>query len=292
MRPQAVAVDGQGNLVIADTLHNRVRVIAEKSGLFYGVPMTAGDIYTIAGDGDGGDGGPAVDAALGQPVGIAIDAAGNVVIAASGAGRICVIAAETGTFYGQSMTAGDFYTIAGNSGGGSEGDGIPAVDAGLPSPIGVTTDKNGNLLLADAFQVRVIAETTGTFYGQQMTAGDIYTVAGDLQLGGTFAGDGGPARKAGLATPSGIAVDRHGNVLIADEPLHRLRVVAATDGTFYGQLMRADHIYTVAGGGPGRLGDGGQGTAAVLDPYWVAVFGQGDLVIADQGNGRIRLLTH
>ena len=79
--------------------------------------MTAGDIYTIAGDGTAGfsgDGGPATTAELGNPKGMAVDAAGNVLIADTGNSRIRVVAAATGTFYGRAMTAGDIYTIAGD----------------------------------------------------------------------------------------------------------------------------------------------------------------------------------
>ena len=74
--------------------------------------------------------------------------------------------------------------------------------------------------------MRVAAARTGTFYGQEMTAGDIYTVAGDGQLG--FSGDGGPATAADLSTPSGVAVDGAGNLVIADSGNSRVRVVADT----------------------------------------------------------------
>ena len=76
-------MDHAGNIVIADTQDNRVRVIAATTGTFYSVPMTAGDIYTIAGNGTGefsGDGGPATSAELGAPDGVAVDTAGNLVI--------------------------------------------------------------------------------------------------------------------------------------------------------------------------------------------------------------------
>jgi hypothetical protein len=76
--PAGVAVDGSGNLLIADLLNSRVRVVAESTGTFYGIAMTAGDIYTVAGDGTAGfsgDGGPATHAALGQPAAVAADGA-------------------------------------------------------------------------------------------------------------------------------------------------------------------------------------------------------------------------
>ena len=78
-----MAVDGAGNLVIADSANHRVRVVAASTGTFYGQPMTAGDIYTIAGTGGtgaSGDGGPATSASV-VPQGVAVDSAGNVLIA-------------------------------------------------------------------------------------------------------------------------------------------------------------------------------------------------------------------
>ena len=115
--PGAVAVDGAGNLLIADA---RQRAGPGRRGAAparsTGMPMTAGDIYTVAGDGiDGfsGDGGPATSAELSGPAGVAVDGAGNLLIAASGNSRIRVVAGTTGTFYGRAMTAGDIYTVAG-----------------------------------------------------------------------------------------------------------------------------------------------------------------------------------
>ena len=81
-------------------------------------------------------------------------------------------------------------------------------------------------------RVRVVAGSTGTFYGQAMTAGDIYTIAGDG--GDGISGEGGPATAASLAPPGGGRRQR-GNVLIADNDNHRVRVVAGHTGTFYGQ---------------------------------------------------------
>jgi sugar lactone lactonase YvrE len=227
--PRSVAVDAAGNLVTADTQNDRIRVVAAKTGMFYGVPMTAGDVYTVAGAGSGGDGGPAITAQLSQPAGVALDAAGNVVIADTSDRRIRVIAVSTGTFYGRAMTADDIYTVAG--GGTSDpGDGGPATAAQLTTPVTVAVDGHGNLVLTDLGfsvenpRVRVVAEATGTFYGQAMTAGDIYTVAGGNPAG--FSGDGGPATGAELNSPESVAVVAAGGLLIADSGNNRIREVA------------------------------------------------------------------
>jgi hypothetical protein len=112
------------------------------------------------------------------------------------------------------MTAGNIYTIAG---GGMDGigDGGPATQAELNFPRGVASDGAGNLLIADSNRVRVVAARNGTFYGLPMIAGDIYTVAGTGFSG--FSGDGGPAASAQLTDPAGVASDRAGNLLIADD---------------------------------------------------------------------------
>src|SRR5258708_20217755 len=101
--------------------------------------MTAGDIYTVAGDGASGhlgDGGPATRAELnlwelGFPDGLVLDHVGNLLIADQGDGRVRVVAASSGTFYGQAMTAGDIYTVAGAGTLGVARDSLPATTTPL-----------------------------------------------------------------------------------------------------------------------------------------------------------------
>jgi hypothetical protein len=288
--PYGVAVDAHGNLVIADTGNSQIRVVAARNGRFYGIVMTAGKIYHVAGNataGYMGDGGPAGTAEINQPESVTVDGSGNLVIADSQNDRIRVVAETTGTFYGQAMTAGDIYTIAGTGSPGAAGDGGAATSAEVSVPGGVTADGSGNLLIADAGNnlVRVVAETTGTFYGQAMTAGDIYTVAG----GGTALGDGGPATSAELNVPGGVTADGSGNLVIADTNDYRVRVVAKTTGTFYGQAMTAGDIYTIAGNGLYRLsGSSGPATSAELNaPAGVGVDSLGDTMVADTASNRV-----
>ena len=296
--PRALAVDGGGNLLIADTDNSRVRVVAASDGTFYGQPMTAGDIYTIAGTGTAGfsgDGGPAASAEIDGPAGVAVDHAGNVLITDTVNNRIRVVAARTGAHYGQPMTAGDIYTIAGDGTAGFSGDGGPATSAELYRPFGLTVDGAGNVLIADVLnsRVRVVAAGTGTFYGQVMTAGDIYTIAGDGVNG--FSGDGGAAASAELFYPFAVTLDAAGNAVIADSQNGRVRVVAASTGTFYRKAMTAGDIYTIAGLGKGTApfsGNGGPATAAVISrPGGVAPGAAVHMGIAETEDERVQVVA-
>jgi NHL repeat len=294
--PADIALDRQGNVVIADTGHVRVRMVAAVTGTFYGKAMTAGDIYTIAGNGAGGfsgDRGPATAARLHRPTGVALDAAGNVLISDSYNERIRVVAAQTGRFYGQAMTAGVIYTIAGNGTQGFSGDGGPATAAELNTPLRTTVDAAGNVVISDSFnqRIRVLAVRTGSFYGQAMTAGDIYTIAGNGSPG--FSGDGGPATAAGLYKPLRVTVDAAGNLVFCDERDNRIRVIPVKTGTFYRQAMTAGDIYTIAGTGiRGTTGDGGLATRAeVGEPAGVTLDALGNLLIATRNSGRLRVVA-
>jgi len=286
-----VAVDATGNLVLADRGNNRIRVVAVKTGTFYGQAMTKGDIYTVVGGGTSGlgDGGPATKARLAAPGAVALDAAGNLVIADSQNGRVRVVAAKTGTFYGQAMTAGDIYTVAGGGTSGL-GDGGPATSAEV-SPAGVALDTAGNLVIADSERVRVAAATTGTFYGRAMKAGDIYTVGGNGLT--SYSGDGGAATQAQLNEPRSVTADAAGNMVIADSSNFRIRVMAATTGTFYGRAMTAGNIYTVGGNGhrdsgaPAFLRSGIPATRALIGPGDIVPDHTGNLVFSEGAGIRV-----
>jgi hypothetical protein len=294
------SVDAAGNVLLscADSFFgstNQIVVFANKTGTFYGQAMTAGRLYIIAGTGAYGsspNGTPALSAELAGPSSATVDAAGNVVFSDYGNRLVRVLAENTGTYYGQAMTAGDIYTVAGDGSLGFVGNGVPATSVGLDEPRAVTVASNGNLIIADSYhrRVRVVAESDGTFYGQAMTAGDIYTIAGTPNQGSS--GNGGLGTKALLAYPWAVAVDSSGNVIIADES-NTVRVLAAKTGTFYGQAMKTGFIYALAGNGTaGFSGDGGPAAnAEVNGPEGVAVAGDGDVLIADWENNRIREVT-
>ena len=247
--PRDVAVDGTGNIYIADRANNRIRRVS-----------VAGLITTVAGNGDegfSGDGGPATDAALNLPFGVAVDGVGNLYIADSTNRRVRKVSPE-----------GTISTIAGNGERGSAGDGGPAVDASLVFPVDLALDDAGNLYIADFTNNRIRKVSLD---------GIITTVAGNGEAG--FSGDEGPATSAALSGPIGLAFDGAGNLYFADRSNHRIRKVTL-EGT----------ISTVAGNGVlGYLGDGGPATSASLStPRGAEADAAGNVYIADSGNQRIR----
>ncbi len=220
-------------------------------------------ITTFAGNGfatSGGDGGQAAAATLNTPADLAVDTTGNVYIADAFNHRIRRVAPD-----------GVITTLAGTGEAGADGDGGPATDARLRTPLGVALSADGVLYIADTYNHRIRAVTAD---------GIISTIAGTGEAG--FSGDGGPATDAQLAYPTGIAIAPDGAVYIADTRNHRVRKLAA-DGA----------ITTVAGAGaPGFSGDGGPATLARLNsPRGVAVSADGTLYIVDRENRRIRMVA-
>ncbi|MFD5714573.1 RICIN domain-containing protein [Streptomyces pharetrae] len=165
----------------------------------------------------------------------------------------------------------DITTVAGTGDAGAQGDDGPAVAARLDRPYGLAMDSTGTLYFSDHNNHQVRKVTTD---------GRIRTVAGTGTAG--FGGDQGPALSAQLDGPREVAVDRAGNLYIADSENHRIRKVTA-DG----------QIGTVAGTGTaGFSGDDGPSVAAELNcPYGIAVDSTGNLYIADTDNHRIRQIT-
>ncbi len=258
--------------------------------------MTAGDIYTIAGNGTAGstgDGGAATSAELHSPASVAFDAHGDVVIADTTNKVVRFVPATTGTYYGQSMTADDIYTIAGDGTSGYTGNGGAATSAELSALNSVSLDGAGDLVIADSLNaaVRFVPVASGTHFGQSMTADHIYTIAGDGT--GGYSGNGGPATSAELTDYLGDAmVDSAGNLLIADTDNDVVRFVPAATGTYYGQSMTADDIYVIAGAGWGAdftTGDGGPPLDGEFGwPISVAPDNSGGFYIADSTTGRVR----
>ena len=262
--PAGVAVDGVGDVIIVDTGNCRVREVPTAAGTNFGIRMRAKDIYTIAGStcGSAANGGPATNAKLAFPTGVALDLVGDVFVADSGNNEVHMITVGTGAIS----------TIAG------PGD--------LDGPTGVAMNAAGDLFIADTnnCRVREVPAANGTKFGMAMTSGHIYTIAGTGTCG--YSGNGDLATRATLRTPTGVAVDAHGNVLIADTGNRVVREVATGPGTNFGVAMTADHIYTVAGSGTYNVyfGDGlpaASDASSISFPQGIAVDPAGDLYVAD-----------
>lgn len=292
--PRQIAFDSNGNLYFADTANHVIRAVCKTTGTYFGVTMTAGNVYTVAGTtvGSTGDGAAAIAAKLSSPVGVAFDSNGNLFIADSGNARIRVVAKTTGSYFGVAMTANFIHTVAGTGATGSTGDGAAALAALLDTPTGVAFDATGNLYIADSgnHRVRVVNSVPGTYFNVVMTANNIYAVAGTGASGST--GDGAAATAALLNTPRKIAFDSTGNLFIADSANNRIRVVNKTAGTYFGVAMTVNNIYTVVGTTAGLSGDGAAATAAQLStPSDLAFDATGNLFIADTANSRIRAVN-
>jgi len=313
--PTDVAVDAFGNPLIADAGNERIRVVAV-STTNPGYPTgrwTVGDIYTVAGNGPGnvhynGDGMYATDAQLFDPERITVDTDGNPLIADTGNSRVRVVAVSASNPGYQlagctgpcTWSLGNIYTVAGDGTAGYNGDGIPATGAELNAPAGVAVDSAGNVYIADTsnHRVRVVAvsPTNPGYPIASWTVGDIYTVAGDGIP--SYTQDGVPAAAVELDAPQDVAVDLHGNPLIADTDNSRVRVIAlSTSNPGYPLAGCAGpcswtvgDIYTVAGDGTSSYnGDSVVATDAQLNlPGGITVDRHGNLYIADSFNSRVR----
>ena len=250
--PASLAIDTAGNVFVADAFNHRIRKISP-----------SGDVTTLVGTGEAGadgDGGPAADARLRLPLGVAVDSAGTLYIADTYNHRIRKVTSD-----------GIISTVAGTGVSGYGGDGGPGTAAMLAYPTSVALASDGTLYIADTSNHRV---------RKLAVDGTITTVAGMGAAG--YNGDGGPATLARLNNPRGVAVSAEGKLYIVDRENRRIRMVDA-DGL----------ISTIAGtGSSGFNGDRGQATQATLRaPYGVAVDRQGNLYIADTFNHRVRKVT-
>ncbi|OWK46921.1 hypothetical protein FRUB_00620 [Fimbriiglobus ruber] len=257
--PTGGVIDSAGDVYIADTANNLIRMVSP-----------AGVITTVAGTGVAGysgDGGLATAAEINQPVGLAVDAAGNLYFAEAGDDRVRKITVATGKIT----------TVAGNGNNFYSGDGGQATAASFGTPGGVAVDSKGDIFISD---------TANSVVREVNTKGVISTYAGsggEASFEASFpgySGDNGIATNATLNEPEGLAIDGNGSLYIADTNNSVIRVVNASGiiSTFAGTGQR-----------PGFSGDGSSATAAKLRaPTAVAVDQLGNVYIADSGNNRIR----
>ncbi|HVB05702.1 MAG TPA: hypothetical protein VNF07_05585 [Acidimicrobiales bacterium] len=311
--PSGIAVDGSGDLIVADTSNQWLGMLAASAVTRFGVAMTVGDIYDVVGTGTAGyygDGGYASSTPFNAPAGVAIDQTGDVFVADTANNRIRMIPATSGTFYGEAMTAGVAYTIAGNGSACTTHTvagcsyNAAATGAELDAPSGVAVDAAGDLFVADTANnwIGMLAAASGTNYGIAMTAGDLYVVAGTGNACSTHTvarcSYNAPATGAALDAPSGVAVDAAGDLFVADTANQWVGMVPKNTGTNFGVSMTAGGIYDIFGTGTacatitGACGDTGSGTTATLNsPADIAVAPSGALVVADKGTDRVRELV-
>ncbi len=249
--PSALALDPDGNLLIAEYWNRRLRAL-----------NPAGMIRTVAGNlfGSVQDGVSALAVALVSPTAVAADRAGNIYVVEDTYARVRKI-----------DSAGVIRTIIGVGRNGFGGDGGPAELALLNQPQGIAIDASGNIFVADTWNHRVRKVTP---------TGIITTVAGDGQR--RFAGDGGPAVSASLDVPKGLALDAQRNLYIADSGNARIRKVtpAGAISTVAGGVW----FEPIGDGGPATA-------ASLYDPSGLAFDGRGNLYIADTMNRRVRKVT-
>ena len=291
--PVGVAADAVGNVYFSSG-----NIVFKVDG--------SGTLTRVAGTGKpgySGDSGPATEAQLNVPKGVAMDAGGTLYIADSGNNAVRkvtpdgVISTATTSVAGVAVLnapagvavdrVGNLYisekcrvsevmaggawsvAVAGNGSCGFSGDGDPAPAAQLNGPTGLVVDATGRVFIAD----------TGNNAIRMVSAGNITTVAG---IGGSagYDGDGGPAVRARLNVPTGVALDAAGNLYISASASNVIREVRIADGS----------IVTVAGNGrQGFAGDGGPAASAQLwAPWGVAVDPAGDVFIGDYYNYRVR----
>jgi class 3 adenylate cyclase len=221
-------------------------------------PAAVPRIVTLAGTGvtgDGPDGRAATATALSHPIALALDSSGRLYVVDGN--RVRRINAD-----------GTVTTIAGTGRAGFSGDGGPATSADLNGPQSIAIDSAGDVYVADSQNNRV---------RRVDRRGIIATIAGTGQA--AYGGDGGPATRATLTDPTGVAIGFGDTILIADSGNNRVRRVEANGA-----------ITTFAGtGDTGYAGDGGPATSALLNgPQCVAVDANDYVYVADTRNDRIR----
>jgi len=278
--PGGLALDGAGNLYIADTAHQRIRMVCAKaaSEVIAGtICAKAGIILTVAGNGNPGNSGdgPASSSQVNNPNSVAVDGAGNLYIADTNNDVVREIVAASGQIVTLAGGATSTTMCAGRT--DAWGDGCPATQAMLNAPGGVAIDRSGNVYIADTnnAMVRVVSASTGT----------ITAVVGNGTAG--YNQDGVLATLSELNSPYAVAFDGSGNLYIPDSANNRIRRVAADSN---GNITPASLISTFAGTGTaGYSGDGAAaGAAELYAPSAVAADAAGNVFIADTQNRAVR----
>jgi DNA-binding beta-propeller fold protein YncE len=246
---RGVAVDSDGNVLVADTENHRIRRITPQ-----------GQVSTLAGTGEAGHrDGNAAEAQFNDPWGVAVDKDGNVLVADTDNHRIRRITPQ-----------GQVSTLAGTGEVGYRNG--KAGEAHFVQPINVAVDGYGNVLVTEySHCIRVITPQ-----------GQVGTLAGSGHLG-VLRSRGyrdGPVGEAQFSRPWGMAVDKNGNVLVADPGNHCIR-----------RITPLGQVSTLAGSGREGYRDGAAGEAQFNFPIGVAVDKDGSVLVADGNNYCVRVIT-
>jgi len=245
-----VAVDSAGNLYIADYFNSRIRKVL----------LPAGTITTIAGisnPGNGGDNGPATQAAINGPIGISVDAEFDVYFIDYNNNRVRKVSQSSGIISNFAGTGAFGYgepSYDGNNG--------PATSAFLALPFSTAVEPSGNVLILCVFELWRVQASNNT----------ITFIAGSDTLG--FSGDGGPAISAKFSVPIYVSAAPNDDILLSDVGNYRVRKISG------------GNVNTVAGT---TILDGILATTAFLNqPDGLALDGKGGVTIADTGDSRVR----
>jgi hypothetical protein len=269
--PGWLAIDHAGNVIVAQL--NTIRIVAAATGLFYGIHLVAGRIYTLL-------------HLRGYAGCLSVDGQGNLVICTSDTHDVEVFGSRSGRDFGQRVTAGRIVPVAGNGQAWESGIGGPALQAQFSAPFNqlsaIVADSHDDVAFTDNHRVRFVPSHSGTYFGQRMTAGDLYFVP--------VATAAEKAQKN--ARPAALAFDHRGNLIVGDlGDGGQITAVADQAGSYYGLRMQAGSAHQIGGGGMSTADGSAARHARISQPTGVSVDPAGNIVVADDQAGEVLVLA-
>lgn len=287
--PYGIATDSLGNVYFTDSFPTgSVRMICKVAGTYFGTAMTANNVYQVSN--------------IGRPHGLHIDANNNIYIARNDAAinTIVMIPAATGTNFGIAMTKDVPSVIAGTGVVGALTFGGVATASNINRPIVIDTDAQGNVYFGQANaagsdHVAMVPAVTGTYFGQAMTVGNLYRIAGLGPSGANtmFGNNGGDPKTFNISMVWGLVVDANRNILFSTEQgNNRIWMISDTPGTYYGTTSTVSgNMYAIAGNGSttaNGLGNAPLATNGIGDSA-LALDLVGNLIVSGHSNSNTRI---